>query len=96
MAKLRARGRTEVLRGSRETPGEGEGVSQRTEYRLMSDGVILVNHSWNRRNDSTQRMQTESTGWKVCGRSSRADALAVTLEARGFSVARAGERRGGS
>ena len=85
MAKLSARGRTEVLRATKDFGPDGDVEARRTEYRVMSDGVILAKNSWTRI-DLDARRRTESGGWKVPGRTTAVDTFAERLRAQGFTV----------
>lgn len=92
MAKLGARGRTEVFRASKETPGGSDGnldiERTRNEVAFMSDRTILAkttvyykaggSHNW---------------GWKVVGRLKREVSLETAKEARraaGYTITTGG------
>lgn len=65
MAKLSARGRTELCRVSKVLPDQEPGVTVTRFRALMSDGVILHKTSW--KYDSKDR-SNHDTGWKVGNR----------------------------
>jgi predicted kinase len=70
MAKLGARGRTELLRYSKEGPGDGDLTDwERTSKAFMSDGTILVKRDVRFRADEMGgKSRKHSYGWKVHGK----------------------------
>lgn len=69
MAKLKARGRTELFRMVRQEPPDAEGVERKTTYTFMSDGIVLRNqttkHPAHVAGGHTWPASTTRTGWKV-------------------------------
>jgi len=69
MAKLRARGRTEIFRMVRQEPPDAEGVERKTVYAFMSDGIVLYSQTTRiptrSYNGYTIPAHTNRTGWKV-------------------------------
>jgi len=65
MAKLSARGRTEVARFESPTPDHG--TAKRT-YVLMSDSTVLWKATWYYKEDVSHNNRAISAGWRVHGK----------------------------
>ena len=70
MAKLSARGRTEVMRFSKETEGDGlDLIKRKTTIAIMSDGNILKKFTtWWKNIYHNNGMERRDGGWSVSGK----------------------------
>lgn len=89
MAKLSARGRTEVARYSKEAPSQDGMTVRRTKYAIMSDGKVLVEKSFRYTDGHAPDWANkgwQSSGWKIASlkHGLNADTLPAKLEELGW------------
>jgi len=65
MAKLSARGRTEVARFESSTPDHG---TAKRSYVLMSDSTVLWKATWRSEATEYSKARTVSSGWRKHGK----------------------------